>query len=144
MKPHVLSCLFVLTVLVTGCSIENLERQGVKAYNNIDEISLSHIQKAGMLDDGESALVYYDTTLSLDGSESYLLTDKRVLHQKSGKINAMKLSKIQDIKHETLSLEGDRITVSDGKTKLIMTIAHMNDGDVFLKELRDKVASFKK
>ena len=133
----------MFTAFFAGCSMESLERQGVLSYNNIDETSLSHIKQAGMLADGETANVYYDTTISLDGTESYLLTDKRVLHQKKGKVTAMNYSDVKDIQHKTVTLEGDVITVSDGKSKLVMTIAPLNGGDVFLKELKEKVAAQK-
>jgi len=130
-----------LVLPLTACDgcISALSREGgVLVSNQIDNESHQQIQKNALLNEGEEALVYYDVTISLDGSESYLITNTHIKHYRDGRTSKMALKDIQTIVHQDLSLEGDRITISDGNKKLIFTVAPFNGGDVFLQELREK------
>ena len=125
--------LFLIGVFLFGCSIEDLDRQGVQIYNNIGVTSLSQINKAGLLGEGEQPCAYYDTSLTLNGEDVYLVTDKRVIHYEKGRISAMNLSEVKSVRKQS-----DNIVVTDGKTKMYLNL--LVDIDLFKSVLEDKVA----
>jgi hypothetical protein len=120
-------------LFLLSCSVEDLDRQGVQIYNNIGETTLSQINKAGILDEGELPCAYYDTSLTLNGEDVYLVTDKRVVHYVKGRSSAMNLSEVKSVEKQS-----DNIVVSDGKTKLYLNI--LVDLDLFMSVLEDNIS----
>ena len=125
-----------------GCSscLDNLNRQGVKLHNEIDAKSENQMRNNGLIDVGEHPLAYYDTTLSLDGSESFLVTNLALKHYRHGQINEMSLMDIDSVEQQDAGLDGYRVIASSGQRKLILVFAPLNDGPLFLAELREQVA----
>jgi hypothetical protein len=91
-----------------------------------------YIDEHKILEDSEELLAYYDVTISLDGSESAVLTTKRVIYHKNGRNIAFDLADIEDIRHRKESLIGDifEISAETGQTMKI-EIAPLNQGETF-------------
>ena len=137
-----LNLFFVSTLLLPGCTncLEDLDRQGVKIQNQIDAKSENQMRANGLLGAGERPLAYYDTTMSLDGTESYLVTNLALKHYQRGMIHEIALSEIESVQHQDAGIGGDRIIASSPSRKLVLEIAPLNDGPLFLSELRQQVA----
>ena len=75
--------LLTLTLLIflAGCDTEN--PGGVLTNNQLPISIIEFIDEKNILDD-EYIIAYYDTTMSLDNSESAILTNKNVIYYKNG------------------------------------------------------------
>jgi len=73
--------LFSLLLGVGGCNyIGNPSVDGVLLASDVSSSSRNYIQQSGVVDLNRERLVaYFDATLSLDDSESYILTDKNLV-----------------------------------------------------------------
>ena len=73
--------LFSLLLGVGGCNyIGNPSVDGVLLASDVSSSSRNYIQQSGVVDLNRERLVaYYDATISLDDSESYILTDKNLV-----------------------------------------------------------------
>lgn len=110
---------------------------GVRLGNEMHPYALEYLEKHSLLEPGENVVAYYDVTLSMDGSEAAILTDRRVLYHHEGRTSAIALAEIEEISHRYESYVGDVIELQsrDGQFMKI-TIAPMNMGETFLRALR--------
>ena len=122
--------------ILTGCDADH----GVLFPNEISEKTLDYIENKKILKENEKILAYYDVTISLDNTESAILTDKRVVYHKSNRNNSFLYKNIKNVDHKTDTLIGDIITIeSFGGEFMKIEIAHWMGGDVFLELLLKKI-----
>lgn len=114
---------------------------GVRTTNNMEKYSLEYIKENHPLVTGEKILAYYDYTISLDGTESVLITDSRLIyHNQETLTTSFNITDIVEVQHRKESLIGDIIEVSHKSGEMMMIeIAPLNQGETFLKVLRSKV-----
>ena len=114
----------------------NLDReQGVSLPNQLDEISRGYIRDKGLLQEGETVRAYYDVTVSLDGSEIALITDRRVVYHKDGVTTDLPLADIQDVSRTQEALSDNFLITGRGGQMLQVSIAPMNGGDTWAQVL---------
>jgi hypothetical protein len=108
---------------------------GVRLKNNMEDYAVNYIANHKILDWSEEIVAYYDVTISLDGTESAILTTERIIYHKAGRDDFIKLDDVLEIKHRK-ELAGDIIEIygSSGKVMLV-EIAPLNQGETFLNAL---------
>ena len=136
-KPILIGCgtllgIFLILIMVGAIWLFTGPEGGVRLPIDMEEYALEYLDTNKILEDSEELLAYYDVTVSLDGSESAILTTKRVIYHKNGKSNAMNLADVEDILHRKEVLIGDvfEISTTSGKTMKI-EIAPLNQGETF-------------
>ena len=108
---------------------------GVLTYNQLPESVITFIDENDILGD-EEIIAYYDVTISLNNSESVILTDKNIIYYKSGRLDKIALSNIELI-HEDEGCIGMCILITSSNNKVMqIEIAPLNGGDLFLKLLK--------
>ena len=130
--------LLTLTLLIflAGCDTEN--PGGVLTNNQLPISIIEFIDEKNILDD-EYIIAYYDTTMSLDNSESAILTNKNVIYYKNGRVIKIPLNEIQRIDNEE-DFWGIYIYITPINGPLMtIEIAVLNGGDLFLDLLRKEV-----
>ena len=111
---------------------------GVKTADNMDEYALQYIEKHRLLNDTETLVVYYDATISLNGSDAAILTTECIMRHKDGNTTSVDLKEIDDVQYRYESLTGDIIEVKDRSgTRLRIEIAPLNQGESFYNALMD-------
>jgi hypothetical protein len=112
---------------------------GVRYSNNMEQYALDYIEQHGMLAPGERIVAYYDVTLTLDATESAMLTDRRLVYHRAGTTTAMALADIVDVHLSDDALIGDILDVTgrDGSVMHI-EIAPLNGGAGFIRALEDQ------
>lgn len=111
---------------------------GVKLGNEMDEYAIKHISDNKLLMPNEELIAYYDVTISMDGSESAIITNMRIIYFKNGKTTYFDLDNIRNIDHRYGNFTGDIIEVEDTVGRYMkIEIAPLNQGETFLKVLRN-------
>ena len=124
---------FFLLVLVVGVIWLSLGPEGgVRLPNEMETYALEYLGEHGILEDSEELLAYYDVTMSLDGTESAILTTRRVIYHRNGENSAINLEDIEDIRYRRETFIGDifEISATSGFTMKI-EIAPFNQGETF-------------
>lgn len=141
--PVAVGCGLVLLVglgLVAGGVwwLVSVPESGVKLGNEMDAYAIEYLDRHDLLEPGEQVRAYYDVTMSMDGSEAAILTDRRVIYHKEGRTTTVPLAEIVDVRHRQESWTGDVIeVVSDSGETLKIEIAPLNGGETFLAVLED-------
>jgi len=142
-KPFLIGCgalivigivavIFVVYLVVTG------PKGGVKMSNEMEEYAIEYIETNKLLNDTESLIAYYDATLSLNGSESAILTTERILYHKDGHTTSINLKDIEDVHHRYEKFLGDIVEIkSKYGARIKIEIAPLNQGESFHNALRD-------
>ena len=135
--PIVIGCVAlvgfsVIAVVVGAIWLFSGPEGGVRLPNEMEAYAQEYLDEHRILEDSEELLAYYDVTLSLDGSESAILTTRRVIYHRNGQNTAFDLADIEDIRHREETLIGDifEISASSGQTMKI-EIAPFNQGETF-------------
>ena len=115
-------------IFLYGCDLSN--PGGVLTNNQIPNSVWEYIDRKGILED-EYLIAYYDVTITLDNSESAILTNKNVIYNKSGRISKIPLSQIDKVDDERCMGLCIHIFPMEGPTMTI-TIALLNGGNIFL------------
>ena len=133
--------LLTLTLLIflAGCDIEN--PGGVLTYNQIPTSVFEFIDRKNILDD-EEIIAYYDVTISLNNSESAILTNKNVIYFNDGRVMKIPLNEIQSIDQDKDIFTFYIYVASINGPLMTIEIAHLNGGDLFLDLLRKEVKDF--
>lgn len=141
LKGLLIGCgVFVLIAVVgmVGCVVwlGTAPESGVKLANQMDEYAVEYLDEHALLEPDEELRAYYDVTISMDGTEAAILTDRRVMYHHNGETTSISLDDIVEVDHRQESLIGDVIEVVkvDG-TALRIEIAPFNDGAAFLRAL---------
>ncbi len=119
----------------------DMNEGGVRTTNNMEKYALDYIKDNQLLEEREKILAYYDYTISLDGTESVLLTDSRLIyHNNETQTTSIDITDIVDLQHRKESFIGDIIEVISKNGDIMMIeIAPLNQGETFLKILKSKV-----
>ena len=127
--------LLTLTLLIclVGCDSEN--PGGVLTNNQIPKSVFEFIDEKNILD-GEYIIAYYDVTITLNNSESAILTNKNVIYYKGGRVIKIPINKIKNIDNEK-DFFGFYIYITPKYGPLMtIEIATMNGGELFLDLLK--------
>ena len=126
------SALAAALVVAFCVSVISQPESGVKLTNEMDQYALDYIAEHGMLAPEEEVLAYYDATLSMDGTEAAIVTDRHVMYHSDGKTFSIPLAEIQTIRHRRETLTGDVIEVEGGTGQVMkIEIAPLNGGETF-------------
>ena len=140
MNSHKLLLIAILvSTLFSSC---NMHEGGVRVSNNMEKYASEYINNKRLLNEGEKIIAYYDYTISCDGTEAAILTNKRLIYHNQQTTNtSINLNDITDIKYTIDSLIGYSIEVysNDGNV-LMIQIAPLQNGDTFLRLLKSKVS----
>ena len=121
----------------------SLPESGVLAGNQVDRKTKALIAKRAPLGPDEEIVSFYDTTISVDGSECALLTTERLVYWTKDEVSQLAVDEITELRHDEVPLEGDVITAMDAKGRQVkVEVAPMNDGAAFLRAL-EKVTGLK-
>ena len=124
-------------ILVAWCA--TLPEGGVRLANELDDYAIQSMEEHSILEPGEEVLAYYDVTILANGSEAAIVTDRRVVYLKDGRITSIALPDIVAIEHRYESLIGDIIEVEGiSGTFMKIEIAPLNLGETFLRVLRSQ------
>ncbi len=105
---------------------------GVKLPHQMDSYAVKYLQDHNMLEPDEQVLAYFDATMSMDGSEAAILTNRRLMHHIGGTTTSVRLDEVVDIRHRKETLIGDIIEAEDSSGTIIMIeIAPLNNGETF-------------
>lgn len=132
-----------LLVLFTGVMIffGSGPEGGVRVGSNMESYALEYLKEGDLLESDEKVVAYYDATVNLSGSEAVILTDNRVIYHKDNTNSVIPLSQIERIEHEEQALVGDVIQVfSKSGDVMVIEIAPLNNGKLFLSALQNRVA----
>ena len=131
------SIFFVAIAIVGfGCS-----GGGVRVSNNMEPYALEYIYTHDILHADENILAYYDYTISLNGTQAALITNKRLIyHNEQTKTVSFNLDEITKINHYEKTLEGVFIEVWKGDELMVINIPPWNYSDVFLNVLTHKTS----
>ena len=124
-------------ILLYSCDMEN--PGGVLLYNQLPESVITFVDEKKILGD-EKIIAYYDITITLNNSESAILTDKNIIYYKYGRIDKIPLSAIESISEEEVCLGACIIIKSLDNSVMSIEIAPLNGGDLFLRLLKEQVA----
>ena len=126
--------LLVPLFLLYGCGdLENTG--GVLTSNQLPQSVYKFIEGEDILSN-EKIVAYYDLTISLDNSESAILTNKNVIYYKWGRVEKIALSSIKSIRE--VDCFGTCILITDINEKLMkIDIAPLNGGPLFLELLKN-------
>lgn len=133
---HLLSMgVFALFLGLAGGS-DASKQGGTQLGNQMDAYAIEYVENQGILEAGETILVWYDVTIALDGSEAAMVTDQRVIYHKAGRNTAIDLKDVVSIDAQDAGAMGDIIdvTAADGQ-RMRIEVAPLNGGDLFLSEL---------
>lgn len=95
--------LMVLSCLGCFAWLASTPAGGVKLAHDMDPYAVEYLEEHQILESDEELVGYYDKTLSMDGTNAYIVTDKRIIHHNShGNFS----THIVDIQHVE-AVEGD-------------------------------------
>lgn len=132
-----------LIFLLHGCDLSN--PGGVLLSNQLPDSVMEYIDEKGILEN-EYIIAYYDVTLSLDNSESAILTNKNVIYyHESGRMKyKIPLNQIKSITHADCILALCIFITTNPNQGPVMKIeiAVLNGGDLFLDLLKEEVKKY--
>lgn len=109
-----------------------LPEGGVLLTNEVPDYAREYIAEHDLVEADETILAYYDDTLRLNGSETTILTDRRLIYHSEAATTSIPLREIEDIQHMEDPLIGDIfIVVSESGRTMRIEIANFNGGETF-------------
>ena len=141
------SALVIGILLLGGCCIWmfSLPEGGVRLKNQMEPYAEKYLKDNNVLPEGSELIAYYDSTISCDGSESAILTKKKVIYNRNGKNNTIELKDIKDIKFRKEVLIGDVIEIYSNDGNIIkIEIAPLNQAETFINALKNAREANKK
>jgi hypothetical protein len=140
--PRLLAVLALTVGFTLACGADLSREQGVCLPDQVDDVAWGYLKDKALLEDGEQLRAYYDNSVSLDGSDLALVTDRRVITHRNGKTNALALSEVQSIERvDDVIGEAIEVTAAGGKMVRV-PIAPLNGIDTFEKVLRSARATY--
>jgi len=114
---------------------------GVLTANQLPDSVIQHIKDKNILSN-EEIIAYYDVTISLDNSESAILTNKNIIYYKTGRINKIALNNVKSIS-QLEDCFGVCILIETNNNKTMkIDIAPFNGGDLFLQLLQSQTSNY--
>lgn len=134
--PRLAAVLALSIGFTLACGIDLDREQGVCLPDQVDDVAWGFIKDKGLLEDGEELRAYYDNSVSLDGSDLALVTDRRVITHRNGNTTGLYLSEVTSIERVD-DVIGEAIEVSaEGGRMVRVPIAPLNGIDTFEKVLK--------
>ena len=128
--------LFGILLIAGLIWIVNSPEGGVRLANEMEEYASTYLSEHAILDESDTLVAYYDSTISLDGTEAYILTEQRLIHHYRGSNTDVAVAKIEDIKHHKEMLIGEIIEIySSDQVPMKIEIAPMNGAETFINVL---------
>ena len=133
---HLLSAGVLALFLGLAGGSDASKQGGTQLGNQMDGYAVEYVAEQGILEPGESVMVWYDATVALDASEAALVTNERVVYHKAGRNTSIYLQDIISIDTQDAGAMGDIIDVTgaDGQ-RMRIEVAPLNGGDLFNSEL---------
>lgn len=105
----------------------------VRLGNEMEDYAVEYIEDHGLVEDDERIRAYYDVTLRLNGTEAYILTDRRILHHRAESTDTeMDLAEIAYVDVSSDGIGSTIIVLVDhGSNDMRLEIAPFNGGDTF-------------
>lgn len=142
------SMVLVVVVGMAGCVVwlGSGPESGVKLANEMDQYALDYLDDHDLVSEGEVVRAYYDATISMDGTEAAIVTDRRLLYHRGNSTTQILLEDIVEVDHRHEGLIGDVVEVVDSHGDAVrIEIAPLNDGEAFVRALeRARLAVDKK
>lgn len=140
---HGLSLAGLVLFLGLALGSDGGNQSGTVMGPQMDAYAVQYLADHNILQPGEQVLVYFDYTISLDGSESALVTDRRVIYDKAGNTTSIDLIDIASVETSESPLMGHVINViPTSGPALQVEVAALNGGELFISELeRAKAAA---
>lgn len=114
---------------------------GVRVTSNLEPYAAAYLHEHEVITRDETVIAYYDATITLNGSEAAILTDRRLIYHHKSRTTSLPLDQIAHIHHETDDWIGDIIqVVANSGEIMVIEIAPLNDGPRFLSALENQVA----
>lgn len=136
MKKHLLATATLGAFVVLAAGSDPNKTGGTQLGNQMDAYAIEYLDNNGMLEAGESVVVYYDATIGLDGTEAAYVTDQRVCYHKASRNSCIDLHDIQSVEATDGGAIGDIIDVTSvNGDRLRIEVAPLNGGDLFIAEL---------
>ena len=136
MKKLILPLYISIFLFLTSCSFNE---GGVRTGSNMEAYALDYLEQYNILDSNENILAYYDYTLSLDGTTAAILTENRLIyHNKDTATKYFYVDEITEIDHYEKTIEGLFIRAWKGNELMVIEIAMLNNGNVFLDILKKR------
>jgi len=110
---------------------------GVLTGNQLGADARELIRERELVREDERLLVYYDASISLDGSDVALVTDRAVVHVVNGNLTRFALREVRDIEVTEGDLNTDFVVVHESGERLRFDIASFNGEHLFTKTLMD-------
>jgi hypothetical protein len=123
-----------LILSLTACDASN--PGGVLLNNEIPVSVLNYVRIKQIINKDEKIICYYDATIFLDNTESFILTDKRIIHHFNDRNVSIALNDIDSVEYIRDGVNDIIIVESNQGTPMKVTIAPLNDGQIFLNRLR--------
>ena len=123
-----------LILSLTACDASN--PGGVLLNNEIPVSVLNYVRIKQIINKDEKIICYYDTTIFLDNTESFILTDKRIIHHFNDRNVSIDLNDIDSVEYIRGGVNDIIIVESNQGIPMKVTIAPLNDGQIFLNRLR--------
>lgn len=136
--------LFVILIAVCAGLVMSTPESGVKLPYEMDQYATDFLAEHKLLEEGEELVAYYDETLSMDGTESVILTSRRIIRHSQGNTVSIPYTEIEKIQDQHNGPLGVEFTVrSKSGTSIHVEIAPLNGGDMFRSELDNRWAEAK-
>ena len=127
---------------IFACGVDLSREQGVCLPDQVDDIASGFIKNKGLLEDGEELRAYYDNSVTLDGSDIALVTNRQVLTHRNGTTTGIALSEISSIARVD-DVIGEAIEVSAVGGRMVrVPIAPLNGIDTFESVLKSARAAY--
>lgn len=131
--------IFVVVMVACAGFLLSGPESGVKLPYEMDAYATNYLEEHKLLEPGEELVMYYDSTLSMDGSEAAILTNRRVLYHHEGKTEAIAISEIKSIRELHNGPMGVEIAVESKSGQTIrIDIPPLNGGELFEGELKSR------
>lgn len=112
---------------------------GVRTASNMEDYATDYIKSEGLLDPGETIVVYYDESATMNGTMCAILTDKRLIYHTSGGNISMAAGDIVSVSSSEVIL-ADKITVRDKKgMEISFEVFSTDNAPLFINALEDQI-----
>lgn len=112
---------------------------GVRLGNRIEPYAVEYLAKHKIVEPDENVIAYYDNTISLDGTDAAILTQRRLIYHFNGMNTVIPVDQIVDVRSRDAGVLGTIIEVEgeDG-TMVKIEIAPLNDAPAFMNALESQ------
>lgn len=112
---------------------------GVRTGQNMEQYAADYISNRGILEPGETIVLYYDETADMDSTQCVILTDQRLIYHSLGGDTVMQADQVIEVTQDDVFL-GTMITVKDTADQYIWFEVFVGEHEpMFINALEDLV-----